>query len=253
MFGGLAHGLDRLGANRREGRAGAGPAKALAPDEMLFFVHIPKCAGTSFRDMLKRWFGPDLLHYDAHDAQGLAQAVSRRASPPRAVTGHFVYGVHEALTVRPRYISLVRHPVDRFVSLYRHARSNLGHGFHEAASHMDLEAFYDFTLIQAEARRETLGIQCYFLSRARTFDEARPVIDAGFDLIAPVDRYPAFVQACADDLGLTAPQRPARNVGGGDPRAEAGRAAVAERIARDHLEDLRLYQYVRDAFVPADT
>ena len=245
MFGGRPRGPDGQSASGREGRP---PAKPLGADETLFFVHIPKCAGTSFRDVLKRWFAPDLLHFDAHDAETLARAVARRTAPPRAITGHFAYGVHEQLPGRPRYLSLVRDPLDRFVSLYKHARANLGHGFHEAAAHMDLDAFYDFTLVQPEARRETLGIQCYFLSRARSFEEARPLIDARFALLAPVERYPDFVRLCAADLGFEAPNRPPRNVAAADPRAEAAAAALAKRIARDHRQDLSLYQYVRDTF-----
>lgn len=246
-FGGLARSSDGQGSSGR----GSGPASAVRPlaaDETLFFIHIPKCAGTSFRDVLKRWFGQDLLHIDAQDSQALARTIARRAAPPRAVTGHFVYGVHEQLAGRPRYVSLVRDPLERFVSLYKHARSNLGHGFHEAASHMDLEAFYDFSLVHPEARRETVGIQCYFLSRARSFEEARTHIDAHFAQIAPVERFPDFVRLCAADLGLEPPNRPPRNLGAEDSRAEAAKAALAGRVARDHREDLSLYHYVRDTF-----
>jgi hypothetical protein len=34
--------------------------------------------------------------------------------------GHFSFGVHRMLGVKPRYVSIFRRPIDRIVSLYRH-------------------------------------------------------------------------------------------------------------------------------------
>ena len=50
----------------RPGPRDRGLAGAAGP-EALFFVHIPKCAGSSFRLALKRWFGAQALFLDTHD------------------------------------------------------------------------------------------------------------------------------------------------------------------------------------------
>jgi len=231
---------DRGGA---EARAWTGPEP-----EALFFVHIPKCAGSSFRQVLKHWFGRGALFLDTHEAQALRSAVDRLHAPPQAIAGHIPFGLHDALPVRPCYVSLVRHPLDRFVSLYKHARRTPGHTLHPAASRLDLEAFYDFTLKDGGPRNATVGVQCYFLSRARSFQQARAVIDRRYALLAPTERYLDFVDACAERFGREPLQAPPRNVGGDVAGLEAGRSALESRIEVDHADDLSLYRYVRETF-----
>ena len=227
-----------------EARAWTNPSNP----ETLFFVHIPKCAGSSFRLVLKRWFGPGALFLDTHDERSLRLAVDRRDGPPRAIAGHIPFGLHDGLPLRPCYVSLVRHPLDRFISLYKHARRTLGHPMHPAASRLDLEAFYDFSLRDARARGATVAVQCHFLARARSFQEARAVIDRRYALLAPTERYADFVAACAERFGREAPDTPDRNNGGELDGAAAARAALEPRILVDHREDLRLYDYVRETF-----
>ena len=240
--------LDRNTASRfkadRPERAygpGAGP-------EALVFVHIPKCAGSSFRQVLKRWFGAGALFVDTHDAGVLAEAVEQSEAPPRAVAGHTPFGLYAGLPLRPCYVSLVRHPLDRFVSFYGHARRTPSHPMHPAASRLGLEAFYDFSLADERARGSTLGVQCYFLSRSRSFEEARAAIDGRFALVAPTGRYADFVSALARRFGRAAPMLEPRNVGEGGVDMQAARAALGARIAADHGEDLRLFTYVGERF-----
>jgi len=214
--------------------------------ETLFFVHIPKCAGSSFRLVLKRWFGSAALFLDTHDESELRRAVETSSIQPRAIAGHIPFGLHDALALRPCYVSLVRHPLDRFVSLYQHARRTPTHPMHAAARSLDLDAFYDFTLSQAPG--STVGVQCYFLSRARSFEEARAVIDRRYGLLAPIERYGDFVAALADRFGREPPESPALNVGPEPEASDGARAALGARIAHDHGDDLRLYQYVWETF-----
>ena len=240
----------RKASGDRGARAG-GEARAWTDPsgpETLFFVHIPKCAGSSFRQVLKRWFGSAALFVDTHDERALRSAIDRRGAPPRAIAGHIPFGLHDGLPLRPCYVSLVRHPLDRFISLYKHARRTLAHPMHPAASRLDLEAFYDFSLRDARARGATVGVQCHFLARVRSFEEARAVIDRRYALLAPTERYADFVAACAERFGREPPDTPARNVGDGAEGIAAARAALQPRILADHGEDLRLYDYVRETF-----
>ncbi len=236
----------REAGDHRHSRTGGG--HDLDAPEALFFVHIPKCAGSSFRQVLKRWFGAEALFLDTHDEAELKGAADRLGAPPRAIAGHIPYGLHGELPVRPCYVSLVRHPLDRFVSFYKHARRTPTHPMHPAASRLDLESFYDFSLNDARARGSTVAVQCFFLSRGRAFEAAREVIDRRYALLAPTERYEEFVIACAERFGRAPPETPARNVADSTPDLDAARTALEPRIARDHGEDLRLYHYVCETF-----
>jgi hypothetical protein len=216
--------------------------------EVLFFVHIPKCAGSSFRQVLKHWFGRTALFLDTHEASELEQAVARLGRPPRAIAGHMPFGLHGGLKVRPCYVSLVRHPLDRLVSIYQHAQRTPSNPMHAAAARLDFEAFYHFALHDPRARGRTLGVQCYFLSRARTFEGAREVIDRSYALLAPTDRYESFVEACAERFGRQAVLPPPRNVSPDGPIEGEVRSLLERRVEADHAEDLRLYRYVSETF-----
>ncbi len=238
MFEGL---VDRWKPSRRRAPARQADTTADPVPEVLFFVHIPKCAGSSFRHLLRLWFGREALFADTDPAAAV------RAAPvtPRAVAGHFLHGAHEGLRLRPRYVSLVRDPADRLVSLYQHARAVEDHLFHARAARMSLAEFYDFTQTDPRGRRQTVAIQCQFLSRTRSFLEARPVADS-YAVLEPLERYGEFVARCAALTGLPPIEAPARNVAASDPRLVEDKAALAERIRRDNPEDFQLYRYIAE-------
>ena len=64
---------------------------------VLFFVHVPKCAGSSFRAVIRGWYGDDALFIETHDPAALAEAFHDRPRPPKAIAGHMPFGLHGAL------------------------------------------------------------------------------------------------------------------------------------------------------------
>jgi hypothetical protein len=221
--------------------------RARTPDSV-FFVHVPKTAGSSFRTVLKRWFGSELMIFDSHDRAAFSRAWEDRDGPARAVAGHFGFGLHQAAPgCRPIYLSLVRDPVERFVSLYKHALQTPDHLLHGAAG-AGLESFLSHCLSEPRARGQTTGIQCFFVSGQRSFEDARPVVDEAYSLIAPTDQFPEFVARAARLLGKPAPDAPARNVRPATPELIEAAARLADRIREAHQEDQRLYEHVSRRF-----
>jgi hypothetical protein len=88
---------------------------------MVISIHIPKCAGTSFRKILADVYGPRLwLNYGT--------IFSKRDYKPDIITpkvpcihGHFFADAFDDLVPQPHLITWVRHPVDRVVSNYYHS------------------------------------------------------------------------------------------------------------------------------------
>lgn len=100
---------------------------------MMISVHIPKTAGTTFRDILARHFGERLLldYADRPLASGSHwRRLKQRWAPPDdlcgiedrydCVHGHFVADKYAALDRPARLITWLRDPVQRTISHYRY-------------------------------------------------------------------------------------------------------------------------------------
>lgn len=87
---------------------------------MIVSVHIPKCAGTSFRALLDGYFGDRIWH-------NYGTIFSRDQAKPGLVPvntniihGHFLADAFDDLFPGRRLVTWVRHPVERVVSNYYH-------------------------------------------------------------------------------------------------------------------------------------
>lgn len=112
------------------------------------FQHIPKTAGTSFRQYILQVFGPKrvLLIYPEDPYCRYSNVIAKPEKQLKqydAFFGHMHFGLHRYLPGRARYFTFLRDPLDRVVSNYQHHRTRPGAPFHEhiKARNMGLEAF----------------------------------------------------------------------------------------------------------------
>lgn len=113
-------------------------------NDNLIFLHIPKAAGSTLHPVLER-------HYSKRSAitislPGQLEAFKRMPEEERRrihlLKGHFPFGLHTCLTGHSRYITLLRHPVERVVSHYYYVKRRPGHYLHHhLASGMSLADF----------------------------------------------------------------------------------------------------------------
>jgi hypothetical protein len=83
----------------------------------LVFLHIPKTAGMTLRAVIRHNYPPDSVCEVERGADPLVPP--QRLASVRAVVGHIPFG---ALGIEADTITLLRHPVDRLVSLYYYIR-----------------------------------------------------------------------------------------------------------------------------------
>jgi Galactose-3-O-sulfotransferase len=100
----------------------------------LYFLHIPKTAGTTLNFAVF----PQL--FDAEDTcPAYAYPQLMRIPPPdlaryRLFRGHFYYYLHRLLPEMPLYMTFLRDPVDRALSLYEYVLRSPQHYQHKAVA-----------------------------------------------------------------------------------------------------------------------
>jgi Sulfotransferase family len=121
--------------------------KAGAGDRILFFLHIPKCAGTSLIDTLSKVGRQSYLVISKSPTSKLAalNELKRQLSwrwwnrrKIRLVMGHDVFcGMDQAFQRPAFYFSFLRDPVERYISHYRYlvdCAENARHPLHSFAT-----------------------------------------------------------------------------------------------------------------------
>jgi len=96
--------------------------------ELFFFLHIPKTAGTSFRNMLYRVFDHDTILpnptvLDETKLYPTFEQLMEEMQPDiRLITGHYPLSLTSTFEVKPTFLTFLRDPVERTISHIFHAK-----------------------------------------------------------------------------------------------------------------------------------
>lgn len=100
----------------------------------LVFLHIPKTAGQTLHFVALRNFGADeRIHLNSLDQPIDAEMEKIPASMrarARLVWGHLPYGVHRHIPRPCDYVTILREPVSRVISVYKHILNKDNHELH---------------------------------------------------------------------------------------------------------------------------
>lgn len=103
----------------------------------LIFLHIPKTAGSTLRSILVRHFKRDEIFrvYPSFAVQArldqFAEMGTDAQSKIRCVIGHLPFGFHAYLKADATYVTMLRNPVEQFISHYYFERSNPEHRYYK--------------------------------------------------------------------------------------------------------------------------
>jgi hypothetical protein len=96
----------------------------------MIFVHVPKTAGTSLRESLARTGRHIVTIYGDIGQTALEATATKKDGHDPIFFGHVQFGVHERLGVPPVYATVLRNPIDRVISWYRHQAREEGLPFY---------------------------------------------------------------------------------------------------------------------------
>lgn len=221
------------------------------------FLHIPKTAGTTLKTVLLRHYAPWRVHrfYPEGGHARLLRDLRHRLDAGQRIDlilGHLGFGIHEDIDREVRYLTVLREPVRRVLSLYRHVRRTPDHPLHGEVQGMSVYDFVNSGIDDSVANNQTR-----FLSGDKWNEEMgrarRPATELLSAALRNLDRIAVVGVSERLDETLLILRRTmdwrdvyyaSLNIGhDGDPTSTVERRTV-ERIAELNQQDTALYNEV---------
>ena len=236
-----------------------------ADGKTLVFVHIPKAGGTTLHAILERQYAPavtwrcDMQQHG--DLQRFLALPPRQRDAVRCLRGHLPFSLCALLPRPAACVTLLREPVQRFVSQYSHCRRNPANAEAIGFPRERTRTLEDY--IELEIERHGINLQTRLIGGyldlqrpeppfdplpADALDTAKHNLQTHFLAAAPVERFDEFLVLMKRLLGWRCRAYTRRNI---DPAASAARPlppALAERIRELHHLDRELFRFVRVRF-----
>lgn len=225
------------------------------PGTTVLFVHVPKTAGSTCNWLIQRHFRPGeqvllkryfhRLDLPIHEA---LQAVADHG-PPRVISSHMSFGLHEHLPVPCTYAAFVRDPVKRVLSAYRYTRRMPRQPLYETAHAKDLPDLLDSGLFldgdNGQVRRISGAGDSLPLGGCtdETLQLAKVNLDEHFAMVGLTERFDESILLMSDVLGWPTPFYWTQNRNQGRVEMTPTDDRVISSIKRHNELDLELYAY----------
>jgi hypothetical protein len=214
----------------------------------LIVIHIPKAAGTSVKTVFKRWFGEELHeHYFNERTDTPPRRLDLRllhpADRPVAIYGHFNRlrgsGVEQVYPDVRQFITILRDPFERAISIYYFVRNNGAH-------------WKDQTRVpKAGLRQFLMDTPSNMLNqfpRPVTKENYRAKIEEFFIEVGVMEHLPESVRRIAAKLRMPFKQEWLPHVNATD-RDQPHPSDLREEYAERHALEFEVYDYVVSRFM----
>jgi hypothetical protein len=231
-----------------------GPESADLFGYCLVFLHVEKTAGSTINSMLglnyprDRSIRVNALNKSLDEA--LEKTTLAERARARVIRGHMPYGAHLHIPNHCEYITVLRDPVGRVVSKYRHIlRSNLLQPMRERVlrEKISLEEYVESGMDEFQTENyqtRLLSGRHFEAPDQKALQDAKDNLE-GFLLIGLTERFEETLALFRRTLRLRWPFYLTRNVA---PPFEPSKRAL-EIIGERNQLDLELYEFARNLFV----
>jgi hypothetical protein len=177
-------------------------------DKKIIFLHIPKTAGTSLRQMIEKEYPAGaclFLYYPAPFQKNVITEIQTKLPRAKVLYGHFSFGIHRLLGIKGQYVAFLRNPIDRVISFYHHNARQPDMRYYAAIqdgmSLLDMleshkpEVNNHITRIIATYGKEDM------LDDTKVLEQALENIEKHFCFIGLVERFTESVNLLGQQLG----------------------------------------------------
>ena len=239
------------------------PAPTAVPEPVIsrggahpvIFVHIPKTAGTTLTQVVRRAYKPDevIFLYETRIPQSvelfnrLPEAAKRRL---KMVLGHVGFGLHEHMGRACTYATVLREPVERIISYYYFVLRSPGHFLHGPAKELGLEGF-----ARSEASHKLTNGQTKYLAELDGLDASRDTLETAkrhlenyFSVVGLIERFDETLMMLRRAAGWGIPYYDKANVTAHRPEKSRVPASAVDTIREHNQLDMELYDWASKRF-----
>ena len=237
-----------------------GPAGA--DDRCVVFVHVPRTGGTTVEKVLDRKYRAHVLHLETlwSPLASVGNLPFHERAAARVVAGHVHYGVHEYIPRECDYVTVLRDPIERVVSMYRFIRGNPKHWLHDELlrSGMCLREFAETAADPGVDNQQTR-----LIAGTGSGELGQPPSELGdnaleaakrhlrtFLVVGLTERFDESFILLRHAMGWRLPMYMSVNAAGDSESPSVDEDAIAAIRERNRL-DLELYDFGRELFAAA--
>jgi len=223
----------------------------MVDDRGLIFLHLPKTAGSTLRPIIDRHYAAevicklDVLPRDLEMFLGLPE---QTRSKIRVLEGHLQFGLHEHLSVPVDYVTMLRDPVDRMISMYYWILGNQKHILNSVVKSMSLADFAGsgFEITANHQTRLISGLMQNFSADALSV--AKNNLTSHITAFGLNEKFDESLILFKSLLGWKRVFYVRRNVTKNRPRRDEPPDSTIQVIKNHNALDIELYEFARNRF-----
>jgi hypothetical protein len=213
-------------------------------DKKVIFMHIPKTAGRTLRSILEKNYAMDevIRTYSNTQIERFQSLSKDEKEKVKIIIGHNFFGMHEYLDEPYGYITMLRDPIERVISLYYFILSERGTPMFKKYTDKGFEFFLD-------EEPQTINWQTRFVSGGGlNLIEAKDHLKKHFLAVGISERFDDSLRIIKKELSLKNLNYKSINVTPNRPRKEELPPQIIKRIEKNVKLDIELYKYSLEMF-----
>lgn len=239
----------------------------------LIFVHVPKTGGITLRQVIDRIYGRTGEDDNQFKILGRKQFIEGKnpldtcshstLSKLKVIYGHFGYGVHLNRDFPSRYITLLRHPVERLISMYYHHLENHPEQLwsEEKTRHFSLEELLQREMEPQKQLIPDNQMVRYFSTESgyptdvtygectvQMLEKAKETLSQNFDVVGITERFNESLMLMMHTLAWPMPYYHRDNVNKIRPVTSKIDPDTIMLVETHNQLDLELYAFAQDLF-----
>ncbi|PPS40408.1 sulfotransferase family 2 domain-containing protein [Chroococcidiopsis sp. TS-821] len=237
-------------------------SKDLQQEQAIIFLHLPKAAGSTLHRIIERQYPANVIY--SIDGLKVAESIEEFKNLPIArrqeikmLKGHMNFGLHEYLPRPSTYITMLREPVERVISLYYYIIRNPKHWLHAEVKgkNLSLQEYVSSGIATAANNGQTRLIAAVDESKVG-FDQmseehlaiAKQRLQDYFTVVGITEKFDETLILLKNKFGWKMPLYVKENVTKNRQSKASVPPQTLETVEYYNQLDIQLYQYAKQLF-----